>query len=377
MGSSDPGARVVQLRALLAITQKDLATMTGIAQGTISKVERGDVGLTEVNAHRIAAATETPVEFFQTPADELPKEAINYRKSSAVSAKGEKFLKQTLNEINRVAGDLQYAPSGLKHPSLPIAPAAAAITPVTIEEWAQRFREAAGLGPTDPIRNVIRTAERMGIAVASIEPPERDHTILKGHMGLSTMADRPVVGFVVGESGDRQRFTVAHEIGHIVLHTNRSLPIELRESEAHDFGGALLLPESVARQELSESLTLQGYLKLKSRYGISVQAAIMRARKLGLITRDRQRSLMIQLSSRGWRVNEPVKVTNERPLLLWTELASKFGASPYLPAVTAYGVRAHDLQSWIPDRSRKAPAKRVAPPAGDDGATVVSLFDRT
>ena len=117
-----------------------------------------------------------------------------------------------------------------------------------------------------------------------------------------------------------------------MLHTNRSLPIELRESEAHDFGGALrFCQRALQRQELSESLTLQATWKLKSRYGISVQAAIMRARKLGLITRDRQRSLMIQLSSRGWRVNEPVKVTNERPLLLWTELASKFGASPHLP----------------------------------------------
>jgi Zn-dependent peptidase ImmA (M78 family) len=94
---------------------------------------------------------------------------------------------------------------------------------------------------------------------------------------------------------------------------------------------------------------LHGYMPIKAKFGISLHAIVARAQRLGLITRDRQRSLMIQLSSRGWREKEPVDVGGESPVLLHTELVALYGAHPYSAASSALGVSPALLQSWIPE----------------------------
>jgi hypothetical protein len=97
---------------------------------------------------------------------------------------------------------------------------------------------------------------------------------------------------------------------------------------------------------------LRGYMGIKAKFGISLHAIVARAQRLGLITRDRQRSLMIQLSSRGWREKEPVDVGRESPVLLHTELVAlhgAHGAHPYYAASSALGVSPALLQSWIPE----------------------------
>jgi Zn-dependent peptidase ImmA (M78 family) len=126
---------------------------------------------------------------------------------------------------------------------------------------------------------------------------------------------RASVIFITGMGGDRQRFILSHEFGHVLLHTRRCVQdVDEREHEADQFAGALLLPEPVARASVSDSLTLQGYMKIKATYGISMAATITRGRHLGLTSRDRQRSLMIQISSRGRRTDEPVRVKAESPM---------------------------------------------------------------
>ncbi|EEI62283.1 hypothetical protein HMPREF0293_2227 [Corynebacterium glucuronolyticum ATCC 51866] len=85
-----------------------------------------------------------------------------------------------------------------------------------------------------------------------------------------------------------------------------------REDEADFFAGAFLFPEEDAKEMLSESLTLEGYARIKSQYAVSIAALIHRGRDLGITSAERYHSLMIQLSSRGWRINEPVEVPVER-----------------------------------------------------------------
>ena len=192
-------------------------------------------------------------------------------------------------------------------------------------------------------------------------PVDETEKLLAGHSGVSSVkGSRAVlISYIAGTTGDRERFTVAHELGHIVLHKDRDVAIKLREQEAHQFAGATLLPREVAVSEISETLSLQGYMRLKARYGLSIQSAIARGRTLGLISQERQRSLMIQISSRGWRKSEPVDVRPESPMLLWSELVAKFGTTPYLPAGKALGVAPALLWEWIPER---APRSRIRRP---------------
>ncbi|MDK6646209.1 ImmA/IrrE family metallo-endopeptidase, partial [Actinotignum timonense] len=75
----------------------------------------------------------------------------------------------------------------------------------------------------------------------------------------------------------------------------------VEERRAFAFAGALLLPEEMMIREVDEGTTLNQFLRIKARYGVSVGAIVVRAERLGLISSMRSRSLHIQLNSRGWR----------------------------------------------------------------------------
>jgi Zn-dependent peptidase ImmA (M78 family) len=118
------------------------------------------------------------------------------------------------------------------------------------------------------------------------------------------------------------------------------------EKRAYKFAGAFLLPEKVVRQRVSETLNLHGYLPIKAAYGVSVGAIIMRARDLGVITSGRARSLQIQLSSQGWRTNEPVRVADEKPLLLAQALRKVYGKQATAEAAHVLGTSPDWIHQW-------------------------------
>src|SRR5205823_9181759 len=100
------------------------------------------------------------------------------------------------------------------------------------------------------------------------------------------------------------------------------------EQEANRFASALLIPQIRAEQALSDKLKLTDYARLKAIWCVSIQALIMRAGQLDLITSCRRESLFKQLSARGWRKDEPVIVHPEHPLLLWKLIDTAFGNTP-------------------------------------------------
>ena len=78
------------------------------------------------------------------------------------------------------------------------------------------------------------------------------------------------------------------------------------------------MPENAMRAEIVPPVTLDTFLSLKPRWGASIQALIVRAKELGIITPRKYKYLFQQLSSRGWRTHEPeeVSVPVERPRAL-------------------------------------------------------------
>ena len=67
----------------------------------------------------------------------------------------------------------------------------------------------------------------------------------------------PVVVVNRGDLGERQRFTVAHEIGHMVLDVSPKLN---EEKAAHRFAGALLMPAETLRAEIGKHRNSMGWL---------------------------------------------------------------------------------------------------------------------
>lgn len=127
------------------------------------------------------------------------------------------------------------------------------------------------------------------------------------------------------------RFTLGHETAHHIWDQGLTSPSQstrsAEERRAHAFAGALLLPLPVLKERITPTLNLNGYLPIKAEYGISVGAIIMAAKRAKILTPERARSLQIQLSSRGWRSEEPVQVAPEQPLLFRQALEKITGGS--------------------------------------------------
>jgi Zn-dependent peptidase ImmA (M78 family) len=119
-------------------------------------------------------------------------------------------------------------------------------------------------------------------------------------------------------SGDRLRYTIAHEIGHLVMHQARQgTRLEL-ESQANQFAAEFLMPEAAIRSELVQPVTLTSLSKLKLRWGVSIQALIKRAHDLTIITPRQYRYLNEHVSILGWKTEEPkeLEIPLERPRAL-------------------------------------------------------------
>jgi Zn-dependent peptidase ImmA (M78 family) len=117
-------------------------------------------------------------------------------------------------------------------------------------------------------------------------------------------------------AGDRRRFSVAHELGHLVLHQVPLGSLHAVEQQADAFAEAFLLPEAAMRQVLVPPITLTTLADMKARWGVSLQALIRRAHTLEIITPSQYRAPSAQLGARGWRTQEPIAVPVERPRAL-------------------------------------------------------------
>ncbi|MDR6434991.1 Zn-dependent peptidase ImmA (M78 family)/DNA-binding XRE family transcriptional regulator [Paenarthrobacter nicotinovorans] len=340
------GKRLVTLRRLVGLSQTELASATGISQPQISLMERGDRSVSDSAAAQIAAATKMPLSFFDQMQPSFSG-ALSFRKLAGASAISRDSSIARFEELERVAAELC---SRTKYRLASLPQAEDDIDGDDIEILAAQTRAALKLEPQDPILNLTRSMERRGIIVAAVGSV--DEGLLDGHDGASRASERierPIIAYVSGKPGDRQRFTEAHELGHIVLHGLRpDVGEKIREREAHRFAGALLIPQEAMQESVSEALALNGYLTLKATWGVSIQAIVARAHALGLISDSRRKSLMVQISYKGWRKAEPVDVRPERPLLLRQMLVKEFGESPYLKASWALGASPRFLQEWAP-----------------------------
>ena len=300
-------ARLRQARELRGLTQIALAQQVGVHPSAIAQLETGRVQPSPAVLDALSGATGFPPAFFMRPSGPLlPPGSLRFRARAAMTARQRQQAwgyAQTLYELMAsMAAQTEYPVPRL--PRLDRDPVAA----------ARLTREALGLLPDQPIGPLIRTLERGGVWVLAIPVPlpQRD--------ACSTWAAgdgaTPVIVVASTAAGDRRRFSVAHEVGHLVLHhTPEGAPHAL-EQQADAFAEAFLLPTGAMGGALAPPITLTTLADLKARWGVSLQALIRRAHTLDLLTPSQYRSLSAQLGARGWRTQEPIAVPVERPRAL-------------------------------------------------------------
>jgi Zn-dependent peptidase ImmA (M78 family) len=179
----------------------------------------------------------------------------------------------------------------------------------TVPDDAARLLRMQWRMPVGPVRGLTNWLESAG-CIVFIEPvgtPRVD--------GLSQwIDDHPIILLNSEAPTDRQRWTLAHETGHLCLHSNYigNDP----ESEADTFASEFLMPAEVIRPQL-RNLSMGRLVDLKRQWGVSIQALVERAYQLRLLTTGQRTSMYKQLSRMGWRIREPIsdELASEQPRL--------------------------------------------------------------
>lgn len=165
--------------------------------------------------------------------------------------------------------------------------------------------------PVGPVRSVSAWMEAAGILIF-----EEDFGAAARVDGLSQWAgDYAVVLLNSNAPPDRRRLTLAHELGHLVLHSQ--FIDEGAEDQANRFAAELLMPGDQIRPMLRGRLTLARFVELKRYWGTSIASLVERAYHLGALTPAERTALYKQIGYRQWRIHEPAsdEVPVERPRL--------------------------------------------------------------
>ena len=178
-------------------------------------------------------------------------------------------------------------------------------------ETAARLVRAQWRMPLGPVHSVSSWLDSAGVIVIveDFGPSARVD-------GLSQWSGAfPIVLINEASPTDRKRLTLAHELGHLVLHSTY-LDDEV-ESQANRFAAEFLMPADEIRSMLRGQLTLARLVDLKRHWGVSMQAPIERAFNLGVLTASQRTSLYKALSAKGMRTHEPAsdELTPETPRL--------------------------------------------------------------
>lgn len=304
------GERIKQARKIRGMSQRVLAERAGVSAQAISKYERDINAPSSGVLLRLSKALGVGVEFFVRPKsvvsitpDYRRLRAFPKKKEAALIAGIADWLERYL-EIERI---LRPEEGGLafEHPSgFPRSVSSME----EVERAALDLRRVWDLG-SDPIENLVHLLEDRGIKVGVI-----DLSCADGFDACTFFAEddgrAPVVVARSDLPGDRQRFSIAHELGHLMIEAVGGLDAE---RAANRFAGAFLVPEKAARFELElaegrgrrRDLSDFELLALKLKYGMSMQAWIYRAKDLGIISDEKATAVFKRFRALGRHKREP------------------------------------------------------------------------
>lgn len=288
------GERIRLARELRSLTQSGLADLLGVDQTMVAHMERGAKQPNSELLQALADVLRMPTSFFRqgSPPD-LPKGTLLFRAKAGLGkrfvAEAHAYAQLGFEAACKLSRDVNPIPVSVPAVADPI-------------EAAQRVRKLMQLG-ADPLVDLVRKVERLGVWVLPL--PETTAWDAFAVWGGATR-DIPVIGVVPTRPGDRLRMSIAHELGHLVLHRDFASSTPLLEEQAYKFAGELLMPaDSVILDLRREKINLFSLAQLKKKWFVSMQAMARRARDLQLISDRQYRYLMQQISIRGWRTEEP------------------------------------------------------------------------
>lgn len=297
---------LVLAREARGITQHQLAAAANLPQSSVSKYEHGLLEPGPERLGAIAHALDLPVSFFSWPEQVygFGTPCLYHRKRQSVPAHRLRQIHARMNllrmQISRMLRGVEIEPvTYFDRRDIDEHDSPEAIAALVRAGWRL---------PLGPIANLIAAIESAGGIVVRLPFGTRKLDAVS-HWAPGM----PPLFLVNGElTADRLRFTLAHEIGHVIMHTR---PSDSQEQEADRFAAELLMPAHEILRDL-DGLTLARAVQLKPYWKVSIAALVRRAYDLRAISQSRYRGLMAELSRLGFRLAEPAPIADEHPRVL-------------------------------------------------------------
>ena len=242
-------------------------------------------------------------------------EGVEFRRSKITKSKERKQVEaEVLSHLDRyleLEEILQIASDDWEKP----ADAPFAVEAVeTAETAAISIRSLWNLG-ADPISSLAECLEERGIKVMALRLPDSVSGLTCWAVGKENHRV-PVIVVNVNEMGEQQRFTLVHELGHMVMDVRNNIS---KERAADWFAGAMLLPRDLLFAVIGKkrrSLALGELFHLKELFGVSIQTIMFRCKDLEIINPSTFKDLFKTFKERGWKSSpyfEPGPVKQEQP----------------------------------------------------------------
>jgi Zn-dependent peptidase ImmA (M78 family) len=283
------------------MTQAELREKTGISQPQLSRLEQGLVEGSSEDVEKLASVLGFPESFFFQTAAVYPVMTPFHRKRAGLGKRIQERAEALANlkkiHLTKLLGMIEIDGS---------------IPRLNPEDYdgdpriaAQKIRGYFKL-PRGPIPNVVEIFEDAGVFIflEDFGTPQLE--------GFTLIGDsvQPLIFLNRAFPGDAERLTLAHELGHIVMH---DVPTQTVEQEAWTFAAEFLMPANDIILDLRLAKQLDDFANLKRKWKTSMAALIRRKKDLGIIDDNRYRYLMMKMSP--YRVKEPVMIPQELPTL--------------------------------------------------------------
>jgi Zn-dependent peptidase ImmA (M78 family)/transcriptional regulator with XRE-family HTH domain len=333
-------SRLTAVRKRRGKTITALSSDSGISTRSISDYENNKKEPSPETVAALAAALRVPVAYFSRyPLDEIPLDAVSFRAPSKMSARHRDMALQIASHAVELRG---WIDNNYETPPVDVPTLHKYVGVEAAGEAAAVVRAKWGLGEA-PLGNMVHLLELHGVAVFSVK-------VNKGMLDAFSFrnADRPYVLLSTEKSAERGRFDAAHELGHLVLHSEAACTTGLEaEREADAFSAAFLMPEADIRAHVPTNVRLDQLLVKKRRWRVAAMALAYRLHDLDLLSDWLYHTTCVNLSRTGYRSGEPGGIEREASRVLGQVMSDLWTRRGFDELCRALAIGSHDVNDLV------------------------------